>query len=123
MGCENSVQNAAAVNDVRIKVALKTLLLETRLTAVENAAALSSVADLIAVINKRDSLSPFASYGLSNVFFNPDLSLWMMSEGPVYKTNGNQHAIVIRRDGVDFVSMTFEGSFAKHNRCPVKWCE
>lgn len=121
-GCERPNQDHGITDDVRAKNLLKAVLLEGRLVAYDNAPKLASVSDLISILEQQGHMSAFSQYGRTNVFFNPQVSIWKESSLS-NRTEAAQHAIVIRRMPGDYVGVTFDGRFMKEQRCPAKWCE
>lgn len=121
-GCERSTKDHGITDDVRAKNALKAAFVEARLAAYDHKDKLNSVSELIVLMEQQGHMSAMLTYGNSNVFLNPQISIW---KAP---TLSNQIeaaacAIVIRRSTNDYAYITFDGRFAHKSRRPVEWCE
>jgi hypothetical protein len=121
-GCERSSEDHGITDDVRAKNALKAALVEARLAAYDKGPELTSVSDLISALEQQGHMSALSEYGRTNIFFNPQVSIWKESSLG-NRPEAAEHAIVIRRRPDDYVGVTFDGRFVKEQRCPAKWCE
>ena len=92
-------------------------MIEGRLIAHENSANLTSTLALISELHQGGHLEPLESYGLVNVFFNPNFNLWASTDGPETEAE----AIIVRRKTGEFVAMTFDGRFLKDQESPARW--
>lgn len=122
VGCERPGEDHGVTDDVRAKNTLKAALLELRLVAHDNKDRLNSISNLITLMEQRDHMSPLLTYGRSNIFLNPETSIWMGSSLSD-RNEASECAIVIRRNTNDYVCVTFDGRVVKENRRPAQWCE
>ncbi len=121
-GCERSSHNYGLNEDVLDRKMLLSALIEGRIAAVDNQQQLSTISDLLSIMEKQGHIAIFTKYGRTNVFLNPQISIWK-NYSLSNRIEAAEYAIVIRRMPSDYVGVTFEARYLKQKQCPAKWCE
>jgi len=119
-GCGRSSQGALHV-DVKTGEALKNALADAQITTLDQRANLDSITNLVVLLEQAARLKQFKSYGASNLFFNPDVSVWK----DVAISNHERPsavAIVIRIRPQQYSAIYFDGRLAATDRPPAEWC-
>jgi hypothetical protein len=119
-GCGRSSQVPLHV-DAKTGEALKTALADAQIITLEHRADLDSITNLVALLDQEARLKPFKSYGASNLFFNPNVSIWK----DVAISNHEKPstvAIVIHIHPQKYSAIYFDGRLAAMDRPPADWC-
>lgn len=119
-GCDLESRDTKRIEDVRLKNALKLLLVEARTEGVGDSADLNSVGAFVSALKSKNEFQLFSETDCSNVVFNPDLSLW---KAVVWSNqmDASKIAIVVRRQVDDYAYITFDGRFEMTNQFREKW--
>lgn len=100
--------------------ALKVTLTEARLVVLDNTNEIASVNDVLMIMEDEGLLRHVEPFGLSNLFLNPDLSIWMgdiISNSPP----ADVPAAVIRVNS-QYSAIFFDGRLSATPDPPAEWC-
>lgn len=118
LGCSPDERRAEWRLETETLGALKQAMIEYRLTMLETNITISDVSALRKQLEKKGSLAPFEVFGQSNLFFNPNLKLWLSD------THENHEvAMCVRANTGTYLFVRFDESIGKAPQSPVAWTE
>ena len=124
-GCGNPSKNNEKTEEIRIKNGLKFTFVEGLVFAEENKNNVHSISNIIAYLEPYMKTNEYAQillkYGRSNIFFNPNVSLWK-NYSSLNEKEKSEYGIILKRGTNDYIGTTFDGLYKKEKQPPANWC-
>lgn len=123
-GCNYWGNPDVRIEDARSATALKSAIVEAAIFVLDNSNSLTNADEILGRIQSMGPLLDINSYGRSNIFFNPDLKLWISNSAPNQELLNQEIAILLRRPDKLYSAIRFDYSvLLRTQKCPVVWGE